>query len=56
MIKRLKDLNIKDKVLLYDAIKVKQQSGKLEEKWKGSYYIHDKLLNRSYKLVGLSAQ
>ena len=44
------DLNIGDKVLLYDATKVKQWSGKLEEKWKGPYLIHDKLLNGSYKL------
>src|SRR6266498_805322 len=49
-IKRRSDLNIRDKVLLYDAVKAKQWSGKLEEKWKGSYLIHDKLLNGSYKL------
>ncbi len=49
-IKRKSDLNIRDKVLLYDAAKAKQWSGKLEEKWKGPYYIHEKLLNRSYKL------
>src|SRR6266511_1086783 len=33
-IKRKSDLNIGDKVLLYDVAKVKQWSGKLEEKWK----------------------
>ncbi len=49
-IKRKSNLNIGDKVLLYDAAKVKQWSGKLEEKWKGPYLIHNKLLNRSYKL------
>src|SRR6266498_3253950 len=49
-IKRKSNLNIGDKVLLYDAAKVKQWSGKLEEKWKESHFIHDKLLNRSYKL------
>ena len=49
-IKRKSDLNIGDKVLLYDTAKAKQQSGKLEEKQKGPYLIHDKLLNRSYKL------
>ncbi len=48
-IKRKSDLNIKDKVLLYNATKAKQWSRKLEEKWKGPYYIYDKLLNRSYK-------
>ncbi len=49
-IKRKSNLNIGDKVLLYDAAKVKQWNGKLEEKWKGPYFIHDKLLNGSYKL------
>ncbi len=49
-IKRKSDLNIGDKVLLYDAAKAKQWNGKLEEKWKGPYYIHEKLLNGSYKL------
>src|SRR6266498_3992405 len=49
-IKRKSNLNIGDKVLLYDAAKAKQWSGKLEEKWKGPYFIHDKLLNGSYKL------
>ncbi len=49
-IKRKSNLNIGDKVLLYDAAKAKQWSGKLEEKWKGPYYIHEKLLNGSYKL------
>src|SRR6266508_4936895 len=49
-IKRKSNLNIGDKVLLYDAAKAKQWSGKLEEKWKGPYLIHDKLLNGSYKL------
>src|SRR6266542_3810735 len=48
-IKRKSNLNIGDKVLLYDAAKAKQWSGKLEEKWKGPYLIYDKLLNGSYK-------
>src|SRR6266542_5447966 len=52
-IKRKLNLNIEDKVLLYDAAKAKQWSGKLEEKWKGPYFIHDKLLNESYKLKDL---
>src|SRR6266496_3592160 len=43
-IKRRSDLNIGDKVLLYDAAKAKQWSGKLEEKWKGPYLIHLKIL------------
>ena len=48
-IKRKSNLNIGDKVLLYDVAKAKQWSGKLEEKWKEPYFIHDKLLNGSYK-------
>ena len=49
-IKRKSNLNIGDKVLLYDTAKAKQWSSKLEEKWKGPYLIHNKLLNGSYKL------
>jgi hypothetical protein len=49
-------LNIGDKVLLYKAEKEKQWTGKLEEKWKGPYYIHDVLPNRSYKLRALTGQ
>ena len=45
-----KNFQIGDKVLYYDAAKEKQWSGKLEEKWKGSYYIHEVLLNGSYSL------
>lgn len=41
---------IGDKVLYYNAAKEKQWSGKLEEKWKGPYYIHEVLMNGSYKL------
>src|SRR6266542_2414647 len=52
-IKRKSNLNIEDKVLLYDAAKAKQWNGKLEEKWKGPYFIYDKLLNGSYKLKDL---
>ena len=52
-IKRKSVLNIGNKVLLYDAAKAKQWSSKLKEKWKGSYYIYDKLLNESYKLKNL---
>src|SRR6266540_2522957 len=52
-IKRKSNLNIGDKVLLYDAAKAKQWSSKLEEKWKRPYFIYDKLLNGSYKLKDL---
>ena len=49
-IKREHNFEIRDKVLYYNAAKEKQWSGKLEEKWKGPYYIHQKLLNGSYKI------
>ena len=31
-------------------MKDKQWTGKLEENWKGPYYIHEILLNGAYKL------
>ena len=39
-----------DKVVYYDAAKEKQWSGKLEEKWKGHYYIHETISRGSYKI------
>jgi len=42
--------SIGDKVLYYNAAMDKQWSGKLNPKWKGPYYIHQVLLNGSYKL------
>ena len=47
------NFSIGDKVLYYDAAKEKQWTGKLNEKWKGPYYIHDVLQNGSYKLRNL---
>ena len=47
---------IGDKVLYYDAAKDKQWSGKLNPKWKGPYYIHQILLNGSYKLRELDGK
>ena len=44
------ELNIGDKVLLKDAAKEKEWSGKLAPKWKGPYYIHDKIGKGAYKL------
>jgi hypothetical protein len=41
---------IGDKVLYYDAAKEKQWTGKLEQKWKGPYYIHQVGEKGSYKL------
>ena len=45
-----KGFNIGDKVLYYDAAKEKQWSGKLEEKWKGPYYIHEIISKGSYQI------
>src|ERR671938_659907 len=41
---------IGQKVLYYIASKEKQWSGKLDDKWKGPYYIHERLLNGAYRL------
>ena len=49
-IKKPIDYQIGDKVLLYEAAKEKTWTGKLEDKWKGPFYIHNKLLNGAYKL------
>ncbi|HVH96007.1 MAG TPA: hypothetical protein VM682_03595, partial [Bacillus sp. (in: firmicutes)] len=43
-------LKIRDKVLLKDAAKEKQWSGKLSSKWKGPYYIHEIIGKGAYKL------
>src|SRR3954447_16086799 len=43
-------LKIGDKVLLKDAAKEKQWSGKLALKWKGPYYIHKEIGKGAYKL------
>src|SRR3954453_21311492 len=43
-------LKIGDKVLLKDAAKEKQWSGKLSSKWKGPYYIHEIIGKGAYKL------
>ena len=47
------NFQIGDKVLYYRAEKERQWTGKLEEKWKGPYYIHDIRLHGSYKLRNL---
>jgi len=49
-IDHLYQFEIGDKVLYYDAAKDKQWSGKLNPKWKGPYYIHQVLINGSYKI------
>ena len=52
--KKKQDFKIGDKVLYYNAAKEKQWSGKLDPKWKGPYYIHEVMLNGSYKLKELN--
>jgi len=47
---------IGDKVLYYNAAKEKQWSGKLEEKWKGPYYINETLPNDAYKLKEMNGK
>lgn len=48
--KRKQEFNVGDKVLLYDAAKEKQWSGKLNDKWKGPYYIYRKIIYGSYQI------
>src|SRR6266498_5546173 len=50
-LKKEKLFYIGEEVLYHDAVKEKQYSGKLEEKWKGPYTINIILLNRSYKIA-----
>src|SRR5437762_1963245 len=44
------------KVLLKDAAKEKQWSGKLSSKWKGPYYIHDIVGGGAYKIRTLEGK
>ena len=53
---KTKGFQIGEKVLYYNAAKEKQWTGKLEEKWKGPYYIHEVMLNGSYKLKELNGK
>ena len=55
-IKEETKFGIGTKVLLKDAAKEKQWSGKLEEKWKGPYYIQQQLLNGSYKIKEINGK
>ena len=48
--------SIGDKVLYFRAEKEKQWTGKLDEKWKGPYYIHFVGPHGSYKLRDLSGK
>lgn len=49
-IKKKSQFHIGEKVLVYEAAKEKQWSGKLNEKWKGPYYIHKEVSNGSYQI------
>ncbi|CAI2195430.1 8983_t:CDS:1, partial [Funneliformis geosporum] len=44
------------KVLYFEAAKDKTHSGKLDQKWKGPYYIYQLLLNESYKIRQLDGR
>ena len=55
-IKKLHVFNVGDKVLMYDAAKEKQWSGKLQDKWNGPYYIHEVIVNGSYKVKGTNGK
>src|SRR5436305_8462534 len=44
------------KVLLKDAAKEKQWSGKLSQKWKGPYYIHEIVGGGAYKIRTLEGK
>jgi hypothetical protein len=47
---------IGDKILLKDAAKEKQWSGKLSSKWKGPYFVHETFGNGAYKLRTLDGK
>ncbi|GET57230.1 uncharacterized protein K02A2.6-like [Rhizophagus irregularis DAOM 181602=DAOM 197198] len=47
---------IGEKVLLYEAWREKQWSGKLQNKWKGPYLIHEEFGNGAYKLKELDGR
>ena len=47
---------IGDKVLLKDTAKEKQWSGKLSQKWKGPYYIHQVIGKGAYKLRDMNGR
>ena len=55
-IKKKIKFQIGDKVLYYKAAKEKQWTGKLEDNWKGPYYIHEKLFGGSYKIKELDGR
>src|SRR5204863_9540689 len=52
--KRKPEFRIGEKVLYYNMAKEKQWTGKLDEKWKGPYYIHEILLKGSYRIKDIT--
>ena len=42
--------------MYYNAAKEKQWSGKLEEKWKGPYYIYEIVSKGSYRLKDMNGK
>ena len=55
-VKKTQKFDIGEKVLYYDAAKEKQWSGKLDEKWKGPYYIHEIIIHGSYKIKDITGR
>ena len=55
-LRKVSSFKIGDKVLYFNAAKEKSWSGKLDPKWKGPYYIHQVLLNGSYKLRNMNGR
>src|SRR3954453_4392502 len=55
-LKKEVNFQIGDKVLLYDAKKEKQWTGKFDDKWKGPYYVHSVGRTGSYKIREISGQ
>ena len=56
VIKKEHEFEIGEKVLYYKIAKAKQWTGKLEEKQKCPYYIHEKMLNGSYKIKDMNGK
>jgi transposase InsO family protein len=48
--------SIGDKVLLFESAKAKVHGDKIREKWRGPFYIHDKVAPGAYKLRNMNDQ
>ena len=55
-VKKKHEFNVGDKVLLYDAAREHWYSGKLQDKWRGPYYVHEVIVNGSYKIKELDGK